>query len=36
MQEEIEELGKRGNRPDHSEKSDGPIGPDVVADIITF
>lgn len=36
MQEEIKELGKMGSRSDHSEKSDEPMGPDVVADIITF
>lgn len=36
VQEEIEELGKLGSRPDHSEKSNGPKGPDVVADIIIF
>lgn len=29
MEEETEELGKLGCRPDHSEKSNGPMGPDV-------
>lgn len=33
VQEETEELGKLGSRPDHGEKSNGPMGPDVVADI---
>lgn len=32
VQEETEELGKLGNRPDHSEKSNGPMGHNVVAD----